>query len=157
MSFCSKETSANDGCSGNVGGGMPPPTSHGIVDLQRLPDTIPGVSRGELADRLCQQHRKLVRDRAQVTASHLVDEIDSMRRAMPPEEFKQFLRDLEALRLGSEKKAMWLSSLSPVQLYRHQRRERLRLRFHLLWKTLVLFVSVFGCVFFIFFFFIFFN
>ncbi|CCD15720.1 unnamed protein product [Trypanosoma congolense IL3000] len=159
-------SAAGCGCgSGSAGGGLAgdsglggPGAAHGFhVDPRRLPNTIPGIGREELAARLEKQQREFARKYEETRADDLVREIDTMRRAMPPEEFKRFLRGIEEAEAKDAREAAKTSAMSPMQLYRYQQRQRRRLQLQLFAKTVVIFVAIFGCVFFLFFFFFFFH
>lgn len=139
------------------GGGVPRENRSFHFDPSKLPDTIPGLERRELAARLEEHQRELAQKYQQSAADDLAKAIDLMRRAMPPEEFKRFLQDVEKAAAEGSKEAARISAMSPAQLYRYQRRQRRRQRVQLFAKTVMLFVSVFGCVFFLFFFFFFFH
>ncbi|PBJ69589.1 hypothetical protein BCY84_19682 [Trypanosoma cruzi cruzi] len=127
------------------------------IDPKKLPNTIPGVSREELAERLERYQRELSYKAAQASARELADEIETMRRALPPEQFRQFLQDVDAMAEKNEKEIARLSAMSPQQLYRYHQRQRRRMRLQAIWKSVVLLVSIFGAVFFLFFLMFFFG
>lgn len=92
----------------------------GGVNLESLPNTIPGVSREELAERLQKMGSF---QRQQVVNSHresISRQIDTMRRAMPPTEFKEFLRKLEEKEALEMDEAEKMDQMTPTQLYRYQ-------------------------------------
>jgi hypothetical protein len=94
--------------------------SHGDVDLSALPSTIPGVSREELAERLRKMESM---QRQQTMSAHrdsIAKQIDTMRRAMPPKQFKEFLRGLEEKEAKSMDEAEKVSHMTPTELYRYQ-------------------------------------
>ncbi|RNF15185.1 uncharacterized protein Tco025E_05634 [Trypanosoma conorhini] len=127
------------------------------VDPKQLPDTIPGVSREELAERLDQYQQKLSYKAAQLTSRELANEIEMMRRALPPDQFQQFLHDVDSMTAKNELEMARLSAMSPQQLYRYHQRQRRRQRFQAAGKNLLVLVSLFGTIFCLFFFLFFFG
>lgn len=93
---------------------------NGTINLDSLPNTIPGVSREELAEKLQKMgaaHRQKTTDKHR---ENIARQIDTMRRAMPPAEFKEFLRQLEAKEALAMDEAEKVDSMTPAELYRYQ-------------------------------------
>ncbi|KEG09886.1 hypothetical protein DQ04_04491040 [Trypanosoma grayi] len=150
-------SSSSSSSSSNSNDEAHPSSSKFSIDPRRLPDTIPGVSREELAARLEKYQRELAYKAAQATSRELANEIDTMRRAMPPEQFRKFLHDLDAIEAKNAKEAARINAMSPSQLYRYQQRQHRRQWFRRFAKTLMLCVTFFGAIFFMFFLFFFFQ
>ncbi|RNE99148.1 hypothetical protein TraAM80_08353 [Trypanosoma rangeli] len=135
----------------------PPFPANFSVDPKQLPDTIPGVSREELAERLEKYQQELSYKTSQLTARELANEIEMMRRALPPDQFHQFLQDVDSMAEKNEREVARLSAMSPQQLYRYHQRQRRRQRFQAIRKNIMILVSLFGTIFFLFFFMFFFG
>jgi hypothetical protein len=93
---------------------------HGGINLEALPNTIPGVSREELAEKL---NKMGSLQRQQTTNAHrdsIARQIDTMRRAMPPDQFKEFLSKLESKEALAMDEAEKMNEMSPTELYRYQ-------------------------------------
>lgn len=116
--------------------------AQGDININALPNTIPGVSREELAEKL----RKMETIQRQKTVDahreSISKQIDTMRRAMPPKEFKEFLRTLEEREAKAMDEAELIGHMTPMQLYRYQlkkqRNENIKQ-----WLNLVALVAVF--------------
>lgn len=95
----------------------------GDVNLDALPNTIPGVSREELAERL-RKMAEIQQQKAETAhRDSLAKHIDTMRRAMPPDQFKEFLKSIEEKEALDMEESEKMSSMTPLELYRYQRRK----------------------------------
>mmetsp|Transcript_11976 Transcript_11976/g.13782 ORF Transcript_11976/g.13782 Transcript_11976/m.13782 type:complete len:175 (+) Transcript_11976:52-576(+) len=124
----------------------------GEVNLDAIPNTIPGISREELAERV----RKMAEIHQQKADSahrdSLAKHIDTMRRAMPPDQFKEFLRSIEEKEALNAEEAEKMSSMTPLELYRYQRRKAQRENLRQWLNVIYLVSAFFGGIFFLFYF-----
>ena len=117
----------------------PPQPAHGP-----MPSTIPGVSREELQERLKQFHEKQSQSMRVDREKKLALQIDEMRRALPPEQFQEFLRGLEDQEHRTKAEEEKISAMSPEELFRYQRRQKRKAALREWWSVACLSGAFFG-------------
>ncbi|CAD2214585.1 hypothetical protein ADEAN_000203600 [Angomonas deanei] len=115
------------------------------IDLGRLPDTIPGVSREELAAMIERHHKeaeKEARAASAQAAKLLTEEVELMRRSMSPEDFEKYIQRIHQVNDANLKEELKMAAMSPEQLHLYmmkKKREAAREG----WKKMVMLVCVF--------------
>lgn len=126
------------------------------VNMNAIPNTIPGVSREELAKRLAQMESLQKQKAHEAHVDNVAKEIDNMRRAMPPQQFKEFLENLEKKEAETAEEAEKVGKMSPTELYRYQLKKERREKRTQLINLIFLMTMFFGAIYIIFYFLIFF-
>lgn len=138
------------------------------IDPRRLPSTIPGISQEELAARMEAHHSAIMSTTATAAAtasasaassntphptgvsemhhpeSMLTREVEVMRRALPPTEFAEYMRQVGRLQRAEARERVKIASMSPTQLYRYQQKKRRRRVWYEWGKTLMLLTACIG-------------
>lgn len=98
----------------------------GDVDLSAIPSTIPGVSREELAEKLKAMQNIHQQKLSRQHEINFPRQIDTMRRAMPPAQFREFLESVEKKEAESLAEQEKMANMTPMQLFRYQQKKKRR-------------------------------
>lgn len=142
-------TASSPHLSSSVAGGM-------HVDPRLLPNSIPGMSQEELAARITAFHSARSTQERAASAKNIADDIELMRRSLPPKDFAAYLQRIEAEQLVMAKEEAAMASMTPLQLHQYQMKKRRQLVRQEWYKTFLLLAAIIGSTFFLFSLFIFF-
>ena len=101
-----------------------------VIDVTHLTTSIPGIPNEELKLRVtkfleAQQQSNAARHEVSVAR-----EIETMRKTVPPHQFKKFLKNLEVAKKKSDEDLLQLEHLSPMQLHKELEKRRRRDSFY---------------------------
>lgn len=87
----------------------------------------------------------------------LRNEIETMRVAMPREQFEAYMRKLESRQAAEGREMVKVAAMSATQQYRYRQQQRRRKMMYEYYKTVIMLLAVLGSTGFLFFFFFFFE
>lgn len=140
-----------------VGDGEPGDKGGVHVDPRRLPSTIPGITQEELAARITAYHTKKVQEANELSAKSLTQEVELMRRSLSPNDFEEYMANLEKDMAAAAKEQAKLAAMSPLELHQYQQKKKRQAMRYEWYKTFLMVVALVGSTAFLFSLFVFFE
>lgn len=91
-----------------------------------LPNTIPGISREELQRRLEKFQTTQMTQKYKRHEELVSREIDEMRRAMPPDQFAEFMENVNAKEAMQQEELRKVQGMTPTEYHRYMTRKKRR-------------------------------